>query len=60
MADEFHAINTELLGLSVDSRMRISHGFAESKDWKFNGLKNIEVKFRSLKTLRWKMPTNTG
>ena len=45
MADEFKAMNTELVGLSVDSLYSHIAWLRKIKELDYKGMKNIEVKF---------------
>ena len=45
MADEFKALNTELIGLSVDSLYAHIAWLRKIQDLEWNGMKGVEVKF---------------
>ncbi|NLV81547.1 MAG: redoxin domain-containing protein, partial [Synergistaceae bacterium] len=45
MADEFKELNTELLGLSVDSLYAHIAWLRKIQELEWNGMKNVEVKF---------------
>src|SRR5659263_204803 len=45
MLDEFKAVNTELLGLSVDSVYSHIAWLRKIKDLEYKGMKNLEVTF---------------
>ena len=45
MADEFKALNTELVGLSVDSLYAHIAWLRKIQELEWKGMKNVEVKF---------------
>lgn len=60
MEDEFKALNTELVGLSVDGLYSHIAWLRTIKEKiQYKGMKNIEVKFPLMKILPWKWQTFT-
>lgn len=52
MAEEFKALNTELVGLSVDSLYAHIAWLRKIQDLEWNGMKNVEVKFPLIEDIR--------
>lgn len=60
MADEFKALNTELLGLSVDSIYAHIAWLRKIQELEWNGMKNIEVKFPLIEDIRMDVANKFG
>ncbi|HJJ42651.1 MAG TPA: peroxiredoxin [Methanocorpusculum sp.] len=60
MADEFAALNTELIGLSVDSLYAHIAWLRKIQEIEWNGLKNIEVKFPLIEDIRMDVANKFG
>lgn len=60
MADEFKAINTELVGLSVDSLYAHIAWLRKIQELEWNGKKNIEVKFPLIEDIRMEVANKYG
>lgn len=60
MADEFKALNTELVGLSVDSIYAHIAWLRKIQELEWNGMKNIEVKFPLIEDIRMDVAKKYG
>lgn len=60
MTDEFKAINTELIGLSVDSLYAHIAWLRKIKELEWNGKKDIEVKFPLIEDIRMEVANKFG
>ena len=60
MADEFTALNTELIGLSVDSLYAHIAWLRKIQELEWNGKKNIEVKFPLIEDIRMEVANKFG
>ncbi len=60
MADEFKELNTELVGLSVDSLYAHIAWLRKIQDLEWNGKKNIEVKFPLIEDIRMDVSNKYG
>ncbi len=60
MADEFKALNTELVGLSVDSLYAHIAWLRKIQELEWNGKKNIEVKFPLIEDIRMDVANKYG
>lgn len=60
MADEFKELNTELIGLSVDSLYAHIAWLRKIQDLEWNGKKNIEVKFPLIEDIRMEVANKYG
>ncbi|MEA5015599.1 MAG: peroxiredoxin [Candidatus Limiplasma sp.] len=60
MADEFKALNTELVGLSVDSLYAHIAWLRKIQELEWNGKKNIEVKFPLIEDIRMEVANKYG
>lgn len=60
MTDEFKAINTELVGLSIDSLYAHIAWLRKIKELEWNGLKNIEVKFPLIEDIKMEVSNKYG
>ena len=60
MADEFKALNTELVGLSVDSLYAHIAWLRKIQDLEYNGMKNAEVKFPLIEDIRMEVAHKYG
>ncbi len=60
MADEFKALNTELVGLSVDSLYAHIAWLRKIQDLEWNGKKNVEVKFPLIEDIRMEVAKKYG
>ena len=60
MADEFKALNTELVGLSVDSLYAHIAWLRKIQELEWNGMKNVEVKFPLIKDIRMDVANKYG
>lgn len=60
MSDEFKAMNTELIGLSVDSLYAHIAWLRKIQELEWNGLKNIEVKFPLIEDIKMEVANKYG
>ena len=60
MIDEFKAMNTELLGLSVDSLYAHIAWLRKIKELEWNGMKNLEVTFPLIEDIRMEVANKFG
>ncbi len=60
MSDEFKAINTELVGLSVDSLYAHIAWLRKIQEIEWNGMKNVEVKFPLIEDIRMEVANKYG
>ena len=60
MADEFKALNTELIGLSVDSLYSHIAWLRKIQELEWNGKKNVEVKFPLIEDIRMDIARQYG
>lgn len=60
MADEFKAMNTELVGLSVDSLYAHIAWLRKIQELEWNGKKHIEVKFPLIEDIRMEVANKYG
>ena len=60
MADEFKAMNTELIGLSVDSLYSHIAWLRKIQELEWNGKKNVEVKFPLIEDIRMDIARQYG
>jgi peroxiredoxin (alkyl hydroperoxide reductase subunit C) len=60
MADEFKAINTELVGLSVDSLYAHIAWLRRIQELEWKGMKNVEVKFPLIEDIRMDVANKYG
>jgi len=60
MADEFKALNTELVGLSVDSLYAHIAWLRKIQELEWNGMKNVEVKFPLIEDIRMEVAKKYG
>ncbi|HZK38524.1 MAG TPA: peroxiredoxin [Clostridia bacterium] len=60
MADEFKALNTELVGLSVDSLFAHIAWLRKIQELEWNGMKNVEVKFPLIEDIRMNVANKYG
>jgi Peroxiredoxin len=60
MAEEFKAMNTELVGLSVDSLYAHIAWLRKIQELEWNGKKNIEVKFPLIEDIRMEVANKYG
>ena len=60
MMDEFKALNTELVGLSVDSIYSHIAWLRKIQELEWNGKKNIEVKFPLIEDIKMEVASNYG
>ncbi|MHB1454609.1 MAG: peroxiredoxin [Saccharofermentanales bacterium] len=60
MADEFKALNTELIGLSVDSLYAHIAWLRKIQELEWNGMKNVEVKFPLIEDIRMDVASKYG
>ena len=60
MADEFKAMNTELIGLSVDSLYAHIAWLRKIQELNWKGMKNIEVKFPLIEDIRMEVANKYG
>ena len=60
MIDEFKAMNTELIGLSVDSLYAHIAWLRKIKDLEWKGMKNIEVTFPLIEDIRMEVANKFG
>jgi peroxiredoxin (alkyl hydroperoxide reductase subunit C) len=60
MADEFNALNTELIGLSVDSLYSHIAWLRKIQELEWNGMKHVEVKFPLIEDIRMDVANKFG
>ncbi len=60
MADEFKALDTELIGLSVDSLYAHIAWLRKIQELEWNGMKNVEVKFPLIEDIRMDVANKFG
>ncbi len=60
MAYEFKALNTELIGLSVDSLYAHIAWLRKIQELEWNGMKNVEVKFPLIEDIRMEVANKFG
>ncbi|MHB1314526.1 MAG: peroxiredoxin [Christensenellales bacterium] len=60
MADEFKALNTELIGLSVDSLYAHIAWLRKIQELEWNGMKKVEVKFPLIEDIRMEVANKFG
>ncbi|GAB1402248.1 peroxiredoxin [Elusimicrobiota bacterium] len=60
MADEFKALNTELVGLSVDSIYAHIAWLRKIQELEWNGMKNVEVKFPLIEDIKMDVAKKYG
>ena len=60
MADEFKALNTELIGLSVDSLYAHIAWLRKIQDLEWNGMKGVEVKFPLIEDIKMEVFRSSG
>lgn len=60
MADEFKALNTELVGLSVDSLYAHIAWLRKIQELEWNGMKNMEVKFPLIEDIKMDVARKYG
>jgi len=60
MAEEFRALNTELVGLSVDSLYAHIAWLRKIKELEWNGMKNVEVQFPLIEDIRMDVANKYG
>jgi peroxiredoxin (alkyl hydroperoxide reductase subunit C) len=60
MADEFKALNTELVGLSVDSLYAHIAWLRKIQELEWNGMKNVEVKFPLIEDIKMDVARKYG
>jgi len=60
MIDEFKALNTELVGLSVDSLYSHIAWLRKIQELEWNGLKNVEVTFPLIEDIRMEVANKYG
>ena len=60
MMDEFKALNTELVGLSVDSIYSHIAWLRKIQELEWNGKKNIEVKFPLIEDIKMEVASKYG
>ncbi len=60
MAEEFKALNTELVGLSVDSLYAHIAWLRKIQELEWNGMKNVEVKFPLIEDIRMEVAKKYG
>ena len=60
MADEFRALNTELVGLSVDSLYAHIAWLRQIQEIEWKGMKNVEVKFPLIEDIRMDVANKYG
>lgn len=60
MSDEFKALNTELLGLSVDSLYAHIAWLRKIQELEWNGMKHVEVKFPLIEDIRMEVANKFG
>jgi len=60
MAEEFKALNTELIGLSVDSLYAHIAWLRKIQELEWNGMKHVEVKFPLIEDIRMEVANRFG
>lgn len=60
LANEFKALNTELIGLSVDSLYAHIAWLRKIQELEWNGMKNVEVKFPLIEDIRMEVANKYG
>ena len=60
MADEFKSMNTELIGLSVDSLYAHIAWLRKIQELEWKGMKNVEVKFPLIEDIRMEVANKYG
>ncbi|MDD3127296.1 MAG: peroxiredoxin [Candidatus Izemoplasmatales bacterium] len=60
MADEFKALNTELIGLSIDSLYAHIAWLRKIQELEWNGMKNVEVKFPLIEDIKMEIANKYG
>ena len=60
MAEEFKALNTELVGLSVDSLYAHIAWLRKIQELEWNGMKNVEVKFPLIEDIKMEVANKYG
>jgi peroxiredoxin (alkyl hydroperoxide reductase subunit C) len=60
MAEEFKKLNTELVGLSVDSLYAHIAWLRKIQEIEWNGMKNVEVKFPLIEDIRMEVASRYG
>lgn len=60
MADEFKDLNTELIGLSVDSLYAHIAWLRKIQELEWNGMKNVEVKFPLIEDIKMEVANKYG
>lgn len=60
MADEFKALNTELIGLSVDSLYAHIAWLRKIQELEWNGMKKVEVKFPLIEDIKMEIARKYG
>lgn len=60
MMEEFKSLNTELVGLSVDSLYSHIAWLRKIQEIEWNGMKNVEVKFPLIEDIRMEVATKYG
>lgn len=60
MLDEFKALNTELIGLSVDSLYAHIAWLRKIQELEWNGMKNVEVKFPLIEDIKMDVANKYG
>lgn len=60
MAEEFRALNTELVGLSVDSLYAHIAWLRKIQELEWNGMKGVEVKFPLIEDIRMEVANKYG
>ena len=60
MADEFRALNTELIGLSVDSLYAHIAWLRKIQELEWNGMKNVDVQFPLIEDIKMDVANKYG
>ena len=60
MQEEFKALNTELIGLSVDSLYAHIAWLRKIQELEWNGMKNVEVKFPLIEDIKMEVASKYG
>jgi peroxiredoxin (alkyl hydroperoxide reductase subunit C) len=60
MADEFKALNTELVGVSIDSLYSHIAWLRKIQELDWNGMKNVEVKFPLIEDIKMNVASKYG
>ena len=60
MAEEFKALNTELIGLSVDSLYAHIAWLRKIQELEWNGMKHVEVKFPLIEDIKMEVANKFG